>query len=276
MAMTITKPSVLCLGLMALLTLVLVLLSGFDSRKDRPAPGAASVPVARVIFFGDSITAAGDQPGGYVSIIRDTLKQDYPTHSLEVLGAGIGGNTVPDLQARVDQDVIAREPTHVVIYIGINDVWQYEFAGPGGTEPGAYEQGLRDLIVQVQATGAGVSLCTPSVIGEDPDSTAPVNQRLRDYAEISRTVATTSGAYLCDLRTAFEQYLRTHNPDRVYEGILTSDGVHLNDRGNRLVADVLLAHLRPLVGQSLSSPVELVIRGQAFSLSPSPSPKSGY
>jgi lysophospholipase L1-like esterase len=162
MAMTITKPSVLCLGLMALLTLVLVLLSGFDSRKDRPAPGAASVPVARVIFFGDSITAAGDQPGGYVSIIRDTLKQDYPNHSLEVLGAGIGGNTVPDLQARVDQDVIAREPTHVVIYIGINDVWQYEFAGPGGTEPGAYEQGLQDLIVQVQATGAGVSLCTPA------------------------------------------------------------------------------------------------------------------
>jgi lysophospholipase L1-like esterase len=88
----------------------------------------------------------------------------------------------------------------------------------------------------------------PSVIGEDPDSTAPVNQRLRDYAEISRTVATTSGAHLCDLRTAFEQYLRTHNPDRAYEGILTSDGVHLNDRGNRLDADVLLAHLRPLVG----------------------------
>ncbi|NJL45036.1 MAG: hypothetical protein HC922_03395 [Leptolyngbyaceae cyanobacterium SM2_3_12] len=67
------------------------------------------------------------------------------------------------------------------------------------------------------------------------------------YAQISRTVAATSGAHLCDLRRAFEQYLRIHNPNQLYEGILTSDGVHLNDRGNRLVADVLLGHLRPLI-----------------------------
>ena len=90
-------------------------------------------------------------------------------------------------------------------------------------------------------------MCTPSVIGENPDSSTPVNQLLMDYADISRTVARTSGAHLCDLRSAFEQYLRRYNPDKAYEGILTRDGVHLNDEGNRFVANFLLEHLLPLL-----------------------------
>ncbi|NJL45035.1 MAG: hypothetical protein HC922_03390 [Leptolyngbyaceae cyanobacterium SM2_3_12] len=171
--MTLPKPAVLFLGLMFLLTLALVLLGGFYDVSDEPEPRASSAPPARIIFFGDSITAAGDQPGGYVSLIRDTLGQDYPHRSVEVLGAGIGGNKVPDLQARLDRDVLTKAPTHVVIYIGINDVWQYEFAGLSGTEPEAYEQGLRDLVERIRFTGAEISLCTPSVIGEDPDSPAP-------------------------------------------------------------------------------------------------------
>ena len=77
-------------------------------------------------------------------------------------------------------------------------------------------------------------------------SDTPVNQRLMEYAEISRAVASTSGAHLCDLRAAFETYLQTHNPDKAYKGILTSDGVHLNDMGNRFVARLMLDHLRPL------------------------------
>lgn len=245
--MTITKPSVLFLGLVLLVALTLILLGGLGRTNGEAEPRALSAPTVRIIFFGDSITAAGNQPGGYVSIIRDSLQQRYPHRSIEVLGAGIAGNKVPDLQARVARDVIAQAPTHVVIYIGINDVWHYEFGGYTGTGEDIYEQGLRDLIARIQATAATVLLCTPSVIGEDPDSDAPVNQRLRIYAEISRTVARTTGAHLCDLRAEFEHYLRTHNPDSVDQGILTSDGVHLNPRGNRFVADVLLEYLRPFV-----------------------------
>ncbi|TAE59320.1 MAG: G-D-S-L family lipolytic protein [Nostocales cyanobacterium] len=203
---------------------------------------------ARIIFFGDSITQAGVKRNGYVTIVANTLKQEYPNHNLEVIGAGISGNKVTDLQARLQKDVLAKNPTHVVIYIGINDVWHfYAFDNVTGTDAKVFEQGLRDMIQQIRDSGAEVSLCTPSVIGEKPDSKAEVNQLLKKYADISRNVAKTSGVHLCDLRIAFEEYLRTNNKKMSYQGILTSDGVHLNDQGNRFVADVILKHLRPLL-----------------------------
>ena len=228
--------------------LILMLIGGCVNEEARPEPSSSPSTPARIVFFGDSITEAGVQPGGYVTLVTDSLKQQYPNRTIEVIGAGISGHKVPDLQARLERDVLAHEPTHVVIYIGINDVWHfYEFDEVTGTEREVFEQGLRDLIATMQEAGAAVLLCTPSVIGEDPGSDTPVNQHLMDYAEISRTVANTSGAHLCDLRAAFEAYLETHNPDNAYEGILTSDGVHLNEAGNRFVASFMLGHLRPLL-----------------------------
>lgn len=53
---------------------------------------------------------------------------------------------------------------------------------------------------------------------------------------ISRKVATDTGATLCDLRKAFLDHLKEHNPANKERGILTGDGVHLNAAGNQFVA----------------------------------------
>lgn len=202
------------------------------------------MPVTRIIFLGDSITEAGAMPGGWVTTIADSLAH----RGIEVLGAGISGNKVPDLEARLERDVLAKNPSLVVIYIGINDVWHhFEFDHTTGTEPDVYERGLYGLIASIREAGANVLLCTPSVIGEIPSSTAPVNRRLAEYADISRSVAAATGTYLCDLRLAFEEYLATNNPDGLNKGILTTDGVHLNDEGNRFVAAFMLSHLRTVL-----------------------------
>ena len=193
----------------------------------------------RIVFLGDSITEAGVQPDGYVSLVADSLSRVDP--DIEVVGAGISGNKVPDLLARLDSDVLALSPTHVIIYIGINDVWHhFEFDHVTGTDPDVFEAGLHTLINRLRAKNAMPLLCTPSVIGEDPTSEAPVNRRLSEYADISRGVADSTGVTLCDLRAAFEAHLNEHNPDKSYEGILTSDGVHLNAAGNGFVARFML------------------------------------
>ncbi len=240
MIMSITTPF--------LLLLVLILIGGCaEEAAQQEADSTPPAPV-RIVFFGDSITEVGIEANGYITLVADSFKQGYPDRAIEVMGAGISGNKVPDLQARLESDVLAQQPTHVVIYIGINDVWHfYEFDEVTGTERDVFEQGLRDLIAEIEAAGATVLLCTPSVIGEDPASDTPVNQHLMEYAEISRTVANTTGAQLCDLRVAFEQHLSTNNPDNAYEGILTSDGVHLNEAGNRFVADFMIEHLTPFL-----------------------------
>ena len=63
---------------------------------------------------------------------------------------------------------------------------------------------------------------------------------LEEYAGISRSVALALGARLCDLRKAFHSYLVLNNKENKSQGILTRDGVHLNDEGNKFVAQELL------------------------------------
>lgn len=187
-----------------------------------------------VVFLGDSITQAGAGETGYVTLFRQSIEAARPNSRIQVIGAGISGNRVPNLEARLDKDVLARKPSVVVIYIGINDVWHTK--NGRGTPADEYERGLRSLVKRCQDAGARVVLCTPSVIGEKPDGSNELDKLLDEFCGISRRVATESGATLLDLRAAFLAYLREYNTAAQAQGVLTTDGVHLNDAGNRFVA----------------------------------------
>lgn len=187
-----------------------------------------------IIFLGDSITQEGYQPGGYVDLIRKNLHRAGQP-DVQIIGAGISGNKVPDLQWRLEKDVLSKKPSTVVIYIGINDVWHYQLK-IGGTSKDRYEAGLQDLISRIHGIGAEVVLCTPSVVGEKTDGTNPLDPMLDDYSEISRKVAAANNIALCDLRKAFLRELKEKNTGNQDKGVLTRDGVHLNDAGNRFVA----------------------------------------
>jgi len=195
---------------------------------------------ARIVFLGDSITQLGVKPNGYVTLIQDSLHKEHEGMNIEVIGAGVSGNKVPDLQKRLQRDVLDKHPTVVVIYIGINDVWHWVTPNLKGTTKEDFESGLKDIIASIQKAGARVILCTPSVIGEKNDGTNPQDAMLGEYSDISRRVAKETGSTLCDLHKAFEDYLKSHNPSNEEKGILTVDRVHLNDEGNRFVAEQIL------------------------------------
>jgi len=196
-------------------------------------------PGDRVIFLGDSITQAGARPAGYVSLVRNAIRKNVD--DVEVIGAGISGNKVPDLERRLEKDVLSRKPSVVVIYIGINDVW-HSTSGRG-TPRERFESGLKDIIGQINAAGARVILCTPSVIGEKTDGSNSLDVMLEEYSATSRKVAVETKSQLFDLRQRFLSHLRIHNPQQADRGILTSDTVHLNQAGNEFVASCMLEAL---------------------------------
>jgi len=200
----------------------------------------------RIIFLGDSITQEGNQPGGYIDVIRNASLATGEKNAPEIFGAGISGNKVPDLQARLDKDVLSHNPTIVVIYIGINDVWHFTMP-VGGTKKDRYEAGLKDIIGRVTASGARVILCTPSVVGEKNDRTNPLDPMLDEYSDISRSVANSLSVPVCDLRKAFQEKLLIANPENKEKGILTRDGVHLNEDGNKFVAERISESLRAIM-----------------------------
>src|SRR5260370_446083 len=131
--------------------------------------GEGSIKLAkgdRIVFLGDSITEAAVGERGYVTLIKNALAEKQKDLGIEVIGAGISGHKVPDLQNRLDRDVLKKKPTLVVIYIGINDVWHGENNPKNGTSKERFEDGLKDIVGKIKGAGANVLLCTPSVIGE--------------------------------------------------------------------------------------------------------------
>ena len=203
---------------------------------------------AKIVFLGDSITQqAEDFEDGFISLIRQNLVQD----KFELVGKGIGGNKVSDLLTRYKSDVIDLNPDIVFIYIGINDVWhKYDFGT--GSDIDLYEKGLRTIISDIKSLGSKIVLCTPTVIGEntgdfvlgnqfkDVETMEKINGDLDTFSEVVRKLSNEYGTELLDLRKIFMDYLAENNINNDAAGILTTDGVHLNEQGNKLIADQMI------------------------------------
>ncbi len=195
-----------------------------------------------IVFFGDSITEAG----GYIRILRDRLKEARPDLDVKLVNRGHGGYRVPMIRPLLQKEVLDMDPALVVIYIGINDVW-HSTSGRG-TPKDEFEAGLRDMITRSQEAGVKVVLCSPSIIGEMPRGSNPLDAMLDEYAGISKRVAEETGATFCDLRAAFFGYLSEHKTDRSDRGVLTNDGVHMLRAGDALLIETMAGAMRAALG----------------------------
>ena len=216
----------------------------------------------KVVFLGDSITEAGiydkevgvpsgdtliyPKYTGFITLLKKDIEDD-----IELIGKGIGGNKVSNLLERYKKDVLSLNPDIVFIYIGINDVWhKYDFGT--GTDIIFYENGLKKIIGDLKNQGARVILCTPTVIGEnkgeftlvnkfkDIETMKIMNGDLDAYSDVIRKLSSELNTDLLDLRKIFMNYISKNNPNNEPFGITTYDGVHLNDLGNKLIADEMI------------------------------------
>ena len=212
--------------------IVMTLLTGMNTKK-------------KVIFFGDSITEAGVKPGGYIVKVGELAAKENKADQYEFVGAGIGGNKVYDLYLRLEDDVLSKNPDVVVLYIGVNDVWHKQSHGTG-TDYEKFEKFYSALIKKIQAKGAKVILATPAVVGERTDFSNELDGDLNRYSSLIRTLAEKNKLPLVDLRKAFLEYNKVNNAENKESGILTTDRVHLNDKGNDLVANEMWKAIKGL------------------------------
>ena len=217
-----------------------LLLASCDDRTENQS--------TKIIFLGDSITEQGESfDDGFISLLRQNLSQE----EFELVGKGIGGHKVSNLLTRYKADVIDLNPDIVFIYIGINDVWhKYDFGT--GSDIDLYEKGLRTIISDIKSLGSKIVLCTPTVIGEntgdfvlgnqfkDVETMEKMNGDLDTFSEVVRKLSNEYETELLDLRKIFMDYLAENNINNDAAGILTTDGVHLNEQGNKLIADQMI------------------------------------
>lgn len=190
----------------------------------------------RIVFLGDSITQAASEPEGYITLFE--LYCGVNGIELEAINAGIGGHKSNDMLARLQKDVLDHKPTWVSISCGVNDVWHSFKPEPTGVPLDEYKVNMRAIVERCLGAGAQVLLLTATPIHENLDS--PENEKLRPYNDFLRDLAKEKKILLCDLFATFEQLYKQKTRDG---NLLTTDGVHMKPRGNRLMARTILQTL---------------------------------
>lgn len=191
---------------------------------------------SKLVMIGDSITdcgrarpvaeADGDDLGhGYVSLVDAWVRAALPQWRLRVVNMGISGNTVRDLRARWQTDVLDLAPNWVSVMIGINDVWR-QFQNPLQPErhvlPSEYAATLDALVAETRPIVRGMVLMTPFFI--EPDPREPMRARMDEYGRIVADLAARHDVILVDTQAAFDAVLAHLHPmalalDRVHPGL---------------------------------------------------------
>lgn len=184
----------------------------------------------KVAFMGDSITQFGEGPAGYVTLVAQALEQNGK--KIEVVPAGVSGNTSKDMLGRLDRDVLSKKPDWMTLSCGVNDVWH----GVNGVALDPYQQNITSIVDQATAAGIKVVILTATMITED--QTTANNQKLVAYNDFLRALAAKDHLPLADLNAEMQAELAKQKAGTpgLKGNILTVDGVHMNGLGNEMMA----------------------------------------
>jgi len=201
----------------------------------------------KLVMIGDSITDVGrvqpvaeglfDPLGrGYVTQVEALLGATYPELGIRVVNVGTSGNTVRELKARWERDVVALQPDWLSVSIGINDVWrQFDLPRMPETHVGIreYERTLDDLLQKTRPTLKGLALLTPHFI--EPNRKDAMRRRMDAYGDVAKKLAKRHDAVLVDVQAAFDRALRWQHP-----AALAWDRIHPNQIGHMVITRAFL------------------------------------
>lgn len=188
---------------------------------------AAGEPT-RIVCFGDSITGAYYHTGGeraWCDMLGLALQRVYPQARLEMVNAGISGNTTAAGLARMEKDVIARKPHLVVVMFGMNDVARLPLDD--------FATNLTMIIRRSHEAGAAVILCTPNAVYENPGR--PI-VKLAELSERVRKLAKEQSLLVAD---CFAETAALKERDQLPWMLAMSDEIHPNMNGHRHMAEVV-------------------------------------
>lgn len=190
-----------------------------------------------VVFAGDSITAADRSDAaplgtGYVAMVAAALRR-RTGDGARCHNAGVAGDTVQQLAARWDHDVLARHPTCVVVLIGINDIHREVVEGLPAAEE-EFRRTYGRLAAATANRGARLLLLDPFLVGRREAMDEPhraMFDRLPAYHAAVAQVAAEVGATVVPLHMSFQRRL-----GRVPAERLAPEPVHPGPAGHRLIA----------------------------------------
>lgn len=183
----------------------------------------------RVLFYGQSVTA-----GVWWKEVAEHLRKTYPHADLEIENRAIGGFSAPALIHTAESDLYPFYPDLLIFHVY------------GGHRTGE----LEELIARVRRrTTAEIVIRTPHyrwpkdlARNGSPDTLAAralADEDEQQSAKI-RQIAVRYGCELADVRCQWKEYMERN---KLLPKDLLGDSVHLNPKGNHLLASLVIPHL---------------------------------
>jgi len=200
-----------------------------------------------IVAFGDSITEAGHQAlhDRWPALLNRLLCDRFAGLDIEVINAGVGGNTSREGLRRIDTDVLAHRPDFVTVEFGNDGTWENDRRV--GLEE--YVANFDLINTKIAAAGGGRLIVLPFT---------PIIDRWHSFYEMefylqqggidafgdqyrkgTRDFARSRGLPLADVDLALRREMAVTGP----ESCILPDGVHLTAMGNRILAETICAVL---------------------------------
>jgi lysophospholipase L1-like esterase len=202
---------------------------------------------SKLVMIGDSVTdfdrarpygegLFGGIGKSYVGLVDGLINATYPEKQIRVINMGTSGNTVRDLKARWQTDVLDLKPDWLSIMIGINDVWR-QFDTPLITEGHVYieeyRETLEQLVNEAKPGLKGLVLMTPYYIEKNP--TDAMRAKMDQYGAVVKDIAKKHQAIFVDTQAAFDKIL-----EHYYSAAINWDRIHPNLLGHTVLARAFL------------------------------------
>ena len=247
-------------------SLILIIASIFGFSKISKAESLIDKITASkrpIVLFGASSTALRPGTKTYGELLQQTFQEkNIP---VEVINAGVPGNTTALALQRFQKDVLDHNPSLVVIQFGINDsavdVWKDPPIKKPRVELPVFLMNMESMIDLIQDQNGEVILMSPQrmswskktreLYGKPPyvsDDEDGFNVILDTYVAGLRELAVRKNVRFIDINTAYSKHSSDYGEP--YSKLLNQDGMHPNDKGHKLVFDLLIEQLsRPISKQ---------------------------
>lgn len=206
----------------------------------------------RILIFGDSIAwGAWDTEGGWISRLRKSFDKETIASEFEnyhsVYNLGISGNTTRDILKRFEGEVKARFEDGqkcIVFAVGVNDS-QFDIETKESlVSPDEFKQNLLKLVEDAEKITPRIVFLGLLPVEDEKLNPMPwepthgyATEYVRRYEQIIKEVAEGQGIQFVPL---LDEFL-----ERDFKSLLI-DGIHPNDDGHTLVAEIVQRELKKL------------------------------
>ena len=218
--------------------LLIYTLNGFTQTLNKPLYPNGS----RVCFVGNSITNNGE----YYNDLWIYYATRFPDEKISFYNCGISGDVAGGILKRMDKDILAHQPSHAVMMIGMNDV-KRDLYGNANANDSLKQKALADYNRNTDAAVSilkkrvgNVILLKPSIYDQtaalETKNLYGVNDALQRCAEQMRALSVKYQTGLVDFQTIL---LRINKEEQLKDPAFTiigNDRVHPLSTGHFVMA----------------------------------------